>query len=342
MKVPPPSPQRNGEPPGRSRRAVLAALGGASLIGLAGCADRQPRYRLSALSLGPSLARTFTWTPDGPFAAFDRDLASEIVARGSVATDGFRLSNTGPDNPSYVERDGTYYEIRVREAETVTRTRWLLWFDRVDTELPRFAEVYTSTLGVGDSTPLDMTYGLSELDVHAVAVAEGRMAPEYGFVELEDEPPERRGYLFLRRAPDTSALVPNPPFTHVAFESGGGAVYARAVVEQVTVSLTRFVHTATPIGESADAYRDSLHERYVAAAFDSDGLSAAQRSLLSAAWTGAGYEETVPLTDDFASVLERIGVADVAPPDPRLVAFSGDVYFKYDGTYYEAQLEIFG
>ncbi|ESP87370.1 hypothetical protein K933_14828 [Candidatus Halobonum tyrrellensis G22] len=324
---------------------LRAGAGACSLApSTAGClglsaSDDSPRYRLSTRRIGPSLAPRFDWDADDadPFA---RDLADRIVDRGEVATAGFSLDGVGTHNPRYVERDGAYYEVAVAEAGTVTRTRWLLWFDRVDADPPAGAEVYVSSLGLGDPTRLDAAYGLSEADVRAVEDAEGRIATESGFLDVADRPPERRGHLFVRRSADGTDLVPDPPFDYATFESGDGTVYARAVVEEVSVDLTRYVHTATPVAESADAYERHLRETYLRTAFDD--VSDAQRSVLDAATGGGEYEETAPLSDGFAAVLERLGVDDTRTPEPRRVEFSEHVYFAYEGTYYEGQLEIFG
>lgn len=344
MQVPPSERSRDTEASLQSRRSFLATVGGVSCIGLAGCVtstDSPPRYRLSARPLGSTLTHEFTWEPAGPFKELDQNLVSEIVTQGTVTTEGFRLSNTGADDLSYVTQGGTYYEISVTESDAVTREKWVFWFEKIDSEPPA-AEIYSSGLGLGQQTPLDTTYGLSELDVHAVETAEGRMAPEHGFVDLEDEPVGHRGYLFSRRSPEETDLVPEPPFTHVAFESGDGTVYARAVVERVSVDLTQFTHTATPVGDSDEAFSKHLREKYLQRVFRSEELSSEQRSLLSSAQSVHGYEETTPLSDGFAAILEGIGVADTKQPKPKFVNFSDEVYFKYDDTYYEAQLEIFG
>lgn len=329
-----------------TRRAVLRAGAAACSLPLstAGClrlsaSDDSPRYRLSARRVGPSLAPRFDWNV-ADADAFARDLAARVVDRGEVATDGFSLDGVGTSEPRYVERDGTYYEVAVAEAGTVTRTRWLLWFDRVDADPPAEAEVYTSSLGLGDPTRLDAAYGLSESDVRAVEDAEGRVATGSEFLDLADRPPERRGHLFVRRSADGTDLVPDPPFDYAAFETGDGTVYARAVAEEASVDLTRYVHTATPVAESADAYERHLRETHLRAAFDD--APDAQRPVLDAATGGREYEETAPISDGFAAVLERLGVDDTRTPEPRRVEFSADVYFAYEGSYYEGQLEIFG
>lgn len=349
MRSPPLEHLHKKRTPVHSRRDILATLGGASLIGVSGCitstggSSNQPRYQLSTRSLGPTLTRKFTWEPDGPFESLDQEFLSEIIARGPVTADGVRLSNLGADNLSYVKQDETYYKISATELDTVTRKKWLFWFDKVDSKPPADAEIYSSSLGLGEQTPLDTTYGLSELDIHVVETAEGQMAPEHGFIDLEEDRSLRlRGYLFLRRSPDETDLVLEPPFTHVAFESGNGTVYARAVVERISVELTQFKYTATPVGETAEAFNDILRQEYLTTTFSDEELSSEQQSLLSETWVGQGYEETTPLSNSYTSILKQLEVLDTEQPEPRMVEFSDEIYFEYEGTYYEAQLEIFG
>lgn len=348
MRVPPLERSHNTEIPLQSRRDLLATIGSTSLFGLTGCltltdnTDNKPRYRLSTRSLGSTLTRDFTRKPDGPFKTLDQNIISKIIAQGPITINGVRLSGIGADNLSYVKQDGIYYKISVTETGSVTRKKWLIWHDKINSKPPATSEIYSSSLGLGNQTPLDTTYGLSELDVHAVETAEGRMAPGHGFIDLEDKLPKHRGYVFLRRSPDETDLVPEPPFTHVEFESGNGIVYAQVVVERVSVELTQFTYTATPVGDSEDAFNEYLRKKYLETAFSSEGLSSEQQSLLLTARSGQGYEETVPLSDGFTAILERINVADTEPPKPRKVEFSDDVYFGYDNTYYEAQLEVFG
>ena len=324
-------------------------LGSASLLSVSGCitstreSSCQSRYRLSTRALGSILTREFTWKPNGPFDTLDQEFLTELIAQGPVTADGVRISNLGADNLSYVKHDGTHYEISATELGTVTREKWLFWFDKINSEPPADAEIYSSSLGLGDQTPLDTTYDLSELDIHVVETAEGQMAPEYGFIDLEeDRPPRHRGHLFLRRTPDETDLIPEPPFTHVAFESGNGTVYARAVVERISVELTQFKYTATPVGDTAEVVNQYLRQEYLTTSFSSEELSDEQQSLLSETWVGQGYEETTPLSGGYTAILEQLKVMDTEQPEPKMVEFSNDVYFEYDGTYYEAQLEIFG
>lgn len=328
------------------RRDLLATLGSAVALGSAGClggGSESPRYRLSAGNVPGSLAEAFRWETRGPFPDADRDLLARLLDEGSVTTTGFALFPPGWDRPQYAERDDTYYELAVAEAGSVSRERWIFWFDLLEGEPPGDAEVYTSSLGTGESTDLREAYGLSDLDVRVVEDAEGELPREgEDFHDPEDDPPGRRGHTFVRRDADETDLVPEPPFTHVAFEMGDETRYGEAVAERATVELTQYEHTARKVAESADGFASYLRETYLEATFDRGALPEAQREILDRITRGGGrYQEHAPLSDALQAVLERLGLADVETPESDSVGFSNEVYFRYEGSNYRAQLEIF-
>lgn len=328
-----------------SRREVLRAVGSATSLGLAGCfsgGSNTVRYQLSAHNVPGSLADAFRWEPRGPFAAADRELMGRLIDDGSLTTEGFALYPLDWDG-RYVERNGTYYETAVERTGEVTRERWILWFDLIEGDPPADAEVFTSSLGTGEPTDLAAAYGLSERDVRVVEDAAGQIPREgFDFQDPEDDPPGRRGHVFLRRGPDQTALLPDPPFTHVAFETDDRTWYARVVTERATVALRRYEHTATAVAESTAEYVEHLRDRYLEAAFDRRRLPDAQRDILDTITAGGGrYEERQPRSDALTAVLTRLGLAGVETPESKGVEISDEVYFSYHDGYYTAELQIF-
>ena len=328
-----------------SRRAFLAAAGSAAGPGLAGCislGSSTPQYRLTANTVPGSLTDAFRWETRGEFPDADRALMDRLVAEGSLTTAGFALYPAGRNDPTYVERDGTFFRISIEESGTVEREHWILWFDLLDGEPPGDAEVYTSSLGVGEPTDLAAEYGLSERDVHVVEDAAGEIPREFDFHDPEGDPPGRRGHVFLRRDEDETDLLPEPPFTHVAFETNDDTRYAEVVTERATVELQQYRHEATRVADSEAGYADHVREEHLRAAFDRERLPEDQRAVLDAITTGGGsHEEHSPLSDAMKSVLGRLGLDAVETPDPKGVAFSEDAFFEYRDGYFVAQLQIF-
>ena len=331
--------------PPRTRRAVLRAAASGAALGLAGCLggpSAGSRYELTARGVAGTLAERLRWEARSPFAVADRRLVATLVEDGSLTTVGFAVVPPAWERPRYVERGGTYHELTVERAGTVARERWVLWFDLLEGEAPPAdAEVYTSSLGTGEPTDLRAAYGLSDLDVRAVEDAEGEVVREFDLHDPEDDPPGRRGHVFRRRDADDSDLLPEPPFTHVAFETNDGTRHARAVAERATVELQRYEYTARPVADSASAYAAHIEAEHLQAAFDRDALPGGQRTVLDAV-TGSRrpHVEHPPLSDGFAAVLDRLGLRGLETPDRRGVALSDEPYFRYAGDLWTAQLQV--
>lgn len=330
----------------RTRRQLLRAAGSAASLGLAGCLDdgaSGSRFELTARGVNGRLTDRLRWRARPPFAAADRRLLDRLIAEGSLTTLGFAVVPPAWERPRYVERDGTYYAVTVKRTGTVERERWILWFDLLEGRTPPAgAEVYTSSLGTGEPTDLESAYGLSDLDVRAVEAAEGELAREGSFHDPEGDPPGRRGHVFLRRDAEETALLPEPPFTHVAFETSDGTRYGRAVAERATVELRRFEYAVRAVADSPAGFADHVREQHLRATFERETLPRAQRELLDAVTGGRQpHVERPPLSEAFVAVLSRLGLRDLATPEPGRVAISDEPYFRYDGALHTAQLQVF-
>ncbi len=265
----------------------------------------------------------------------------QLVTDGSLTTAGFAL--LGPDDVQFVEHDGAFYRVSINRSGTVELERWVFWFDLIEGEPAADAEVYESSLGAGGGTDLRAAYDLPELDARAVEDAAGEVYREGPPLEdLDDAPAGRRGHVFVHRGADESALIPEPPFTHVAFETNDGTRYARAVVEPATVELQQYEYTATLVADSEAAYADHVRDTVLQATFDPAALPEAQLEILETITRGGGrYNETVPLSEAYTSVLDRLGLSEMTTPEEGSIAFSEDVFFRYREGYNRAQLEIF-
>lgn len=266
---------------------------------------------------------------------------NRLITEGSLTTTGYAV--LGRDDARFVERDGTFYEVSIRRSGTAQRDRWVLWFDLIDGEPPSDAEVYESSLGVGGGTDLSTAYNLSELDVRAAEDAAGDVYQEGPPLEdLDDVPPGRRGHVFVHREAADSGLLPEPPFTHVAFDTGDGKRYARAIAERAEVELQQYDYTATRVADSDTEYANYVQETVQEASFERASLSSAKREILDTVTAGGGrYNEELPLSEALESILARLGLAGMTTPEDGTVAFSDDVYFQYRDSYSQAQLEIF-
>jgi hypothetical protein len=321
---------------------MLAALASAASTGAVGClgSDSTPRYRLSAGNVPGTLAERFRWQPREPRRGADGALLDRLLEEGRLTTAGFLLLDT--ETPRYVERDGSYYEVTAERTGTVEREHWIFWFDLIEGEVPADAEVFTSSLATGGGTDLGERYGLTERDQRVVEDAAGEIVREFDLHDPEADPPGRRGHVFLRRGESETDLLPQPPFTHVAFERNDGRRYARAMTERAAVELQRYTYRSERVADSAEAYAGYVRDRHLGATFERSSLPASQREILDAITRGGGrYEERAPLSRAMQTILKRLGLGAVETPEPKRVSFSEDVYFRYRDGYFAAQLEIF-
>lgn len=330
-----PSPSSGADAARRTRREFLAATGTtvAGATAIAGCSSGPdgPEHRLSARNRGPSLAEAFRYEvpADAPFADADRALLDRTVADGEATTVGFRLPRSREN--TFVEADDSYYRLEAERAGEVQAERWLLWFDLLDGNPP------------ADATPIEEPPAdLPALDRRAVERAITTLVGEFGPRDLADETPRSRGHLFVRRGADDSDLLPEPPFSHLRYDDGEETLYARVVVEEVSVDLRRWRHTAEPVARSAEAYERFVREEFLRTAFADDELPEGAQAVVSGVTSGVQQTEFPPLSDGFRTVLERLGLDDVSFEDPESTArLSEPAFFRYDGLAFEAQLELF-
>lgn len=128
----------------------------------------------------------------------------------------------------------------------------------------------------------------------------------------------------------------------MAYDTGDGTRYARVVTEEVMVEQQQYEHSATPIASSADEYKAYVRETYLAARFEAASLPSEQREILDRIVAGGGrYNEHKPLSEALKALIDRLGLVDVDMPDEGSVVFSEPSYFRYRGSFYSAELQIF-
>ncbi|MFB6281623.1 MAG: hypothetical protein ABEH40_06370 [Haloferacaceae archaeon] len=343
-----------------SRRRVLRAAGSAAAAALAGCGARggvgggpEHEFVVSAVvAPGPGpFADRFLWSPiTDAFAAQERAVVERLVATGSATTFGYHLGVGRHDGqravwpPQYVEADGTYYRIRLADAREVERETTVLWFDRLD---GRPADAGRARVVAG---PPD---GLSRPDRAAFAAARERVVRGgRGARDVADEPPARRGFVYDLYDPAESALVPDPPFDYYRHrpEDGGGdgngPWYFAPRVARPTLARTRYEYGVEAVARSRPAFEAAVRGAAVAADFDRDPLPDRAAAIVDDLTTHSPNEppneshaERAPLSEPFAALLDRLGLADLALDGEDLVT-SGTVYFVYDGGYHDGQLTL--
>lgn len=325
------------------RRYLFGVLGVDSSL-VAGCtdfgtSDDTVEYSLFAYppgrwgANGEALTETFRWTPDELYAHHQRAVADELLSEGLVTTTGYQLVGVSElrgersATPRYLESDGRFYRIRLRSTEQVTVKRWVFWLDRRDAE-PTDGDLVK---GVPDD--------LSKLDTEIVQRALSATTGE----DVEDRPLRGRGYVYHQVEPTESDLVPNPPFDHIEADRDGETLYFTARPTEDTVQKQdRYTWELDEVADSTTSFEEHLRESVLAAEIRRSSLTDPERTVLQKATKRYDntYSETKPLSDEYESVLERIGFGGIDPP-PEDYVRHGKVYFKYDGNVYESDLAVY-
>ena len=305
-----------------SRRRALRLLGVAgATAATAGClnAGDLDAYALIADELDlSSIERPYLWPDPTEIDATTRvDFAteakeawlSELFDAGSVTVRQWPLvgrdrwgTETRP-RPTFLRRDGTFYEVRVAEERVVDRERWHFAVDRVDETPPDDAAVARP--------PFD----LSDQDERVLdAALDAVYAGNDGFLG-DPEFDELQTVEFHRGLDaDASELVPSPSFDFVEYEGE----YFRTVAERRSVAVPEWTYATTEIGDSRGEFtahaRDVIVERDLSEA----GLSEPAAGVLddAIAEEPRRYEEGAPPSEKLDEALGALGIAgDLEPID---------------------------
>ena len=123
-----------------------------------------------------------------------------------------------------------------------------------------------------------------------------------------------------------AAAVDGPHRTHVhASIEDGDLVEFDGAYYRIRVSDTTY--TAERVGASRTAFETFVRERFVAARFDRAALPDPQREILDAAAADV-YEEYGELSEEFRTILERIGDGEFPHGTARR-------YVAYDGRFHD-------
>ncbi|WP_424015104.1 hypothetical protein ACOZ35_03600 [Halorubrum xinjiangense] len=328
-----------------SRRRALQLLGAAGAAGAtaatAGCLSpgSLDSYALIGDELDlSSIGRPYLWPDPTEIDATTRvDFTTEakeaslteLFETGEVTVRQWPLvgrdrwgTETRP-RPTFLERDGTFFEVRISEERNLERERWHFALDRTDESPP------------DDATVAEPPFDLSVQDERVLdAALDAVYAGHDGF--LGDPQFDELQTVEFHHGLDAeaSALVPSPPFEFVEYEDE----YFRVVTERRTVAVPEWTYAIDEIAASPGGFneyaRDAIVERDLASA----GLSEGARGVLddAIAEDPRRYEEGAPPSENLDEALVALGVAEDLEPidayDDR-VDFRNVVVEYRDGIY---------
>jgi len=303
-----------------SRRRALQLLGAAgATAATAGCLN--PGGLDSYALVGDevdlsSIGRPYLWPDPTAIDAVTRvDFAtetkeaylSELFESGSVTVRGWPLvgrdawgTETRP-RPTFLRRDGTFYEVRIAEERRLEAERWHFAVERTDETPPDEATVARPPfdLSAQDERVLD-----AALD--AVYAGNDGFLGDPEFDELQTVEYHHE----LDAA--ASALVPSPPFAFVEYESE----YFRPVAERRTVEVPEWTYAISEIADRRSRFEEYARAAIVERDLDDAGLSDAAQGVLDDALAEEPrrYEEGDPPSDALVDALDALGVAgDLRP-----------------------------
>ncbi|QWC20641.1 hypothetical protein [Halorubrum sp. 2020YC2] len=303
-----------------SRRRALRLLGAAgAAAATGGCLSpgSLDSYALIADELDlSSIGRPYLWPDPTEIDAVTRvDFAtetktaylSELFETGNVTVRQWPLvgrdrwgTETRP-RPTFLERDGTFYEVRIESERSLERERWHFALERRDETPP------------DDATVARPPFDLSDQDERVLdAALDAVYAGHDGF--LGD--PEFDGLQTVEfhhgLDADASDLVPSPAFEFVEYEDE----FFRTVAERRTVRVPEWTYAVTEISDVRSEFTEHARERIVERDLNAAGLSEAARGVLDDAIADEPrrYEEGAPPSEALDEALDALGIAgDLRP-----------------------------
>lgn len=294
--------------PSTTRRALLASATSGGLL-FAGCStlplsesESSSTYKLVVQSFDGTLSEAALWSPGTPFDDTRERALDTLFESGSVTATGYEPVPDG----EYVERDGTYYEVA-----TVLTGR-----ERVERPVVRFELRSDEETGVTSPTTLD---GLDRIDARIAKIlhVESRTDGQVSQTDLL----HRGGYVL--RYPDEreGAFAPPDPVETVRVHD---RVY-RVRVSTETLADPVYTAHAVEVATTEAAFADVATAAIVDETVDPATLPEEARDLFRRALTGEGVEETRPLSEAFATLLDVLGLGDETT-NGRHVLYDGEPY----------------
>ncbi|RLM63995.1 hypothetical protein DVK05_13905 [Halorubrum sp. Atlit-8R] len=325
-----------------SRRSALRLFGVAgATAATAGClnAGDLDAYSLIADELDlSSIERPYLWPDPTEIDAVTRvDFAteakaawlSELFDTGSVTVRQWPLvgrdrwgTETRP-RPTFLRRDGTFYEVDIVDERIRRRDRWHFALERVDESPPDDATVAAPPFGLADQDERVLDAALD-----AVYAGHDGFLGDPEFDELQTV--EFHHGLDA----DASELVPSPSFDFVDYEGE----YFRAVAERRTVDVPEWTYAITELSDSRREFAAHARDAIVERDLDDAGLSEAAAGVLddAIAEEPRRYEEGAPPSAELTEALDALAIADDLEPidgyDER-VDFRNVVVEYRDGVY---------
>ena len=337
-----------------SRRRALQLLGSAGIAtAMAGCSGPGSLDQLSLIgselpvsSIEGLDQREYFWEDPVDIPATTQvdftdgtkeQYVSELFDTGSVTAQQWPLvwrspwGTTTVPRPTFLERDGAYYQVRITDERQLERKRWHFALQRVEESPPSSATVAETPVDASAQDKRVIDAALS-----AVYAGSDGFLGEPDFAELQT--------VEYHQGLDAEAsdLIPSPPFEYIKPQHS--EEYYRPVTEQQVVSVPEWKYAISEVGSSASELTAYARNEIVDTELNGD-LSRPANDIIDDAISEEDprrYGESAPPSDALIEVLTQLDIAsDLQPVEeyPERVDFK-DVVAIYNNTVYSFDLIV--
>ncbi|RLM75997.1 hypothetical protein [Halorubrum sp. Atlit-26R] len=325
-----------------SRRRFLAGALAGGIGAAAGClgtgsdgdAADGPELRLSLSRVGGSLRDRYVHGRDDPPEEWDEAALDAVLAGEPYATQHRKPFFATPDDPAYVLRDGTYYELGSVVVDEVAETYPVLRLFEVDSDGDSSAgDDGESAVDAGEDGDLP------EADRRAVHIAHfaARSRGDVGGYPVGLV--QRGGYAYRNETARAESVLLD--------DDGPDRVTYRDSTYRVEIERERFHEavyrpTAEAVAESPERVEAILRATFVGPRVERDDLSDEADRILRRA-VGDEYAETHPYSDAYVELLRAIDARPYVDGNIRKDAGVGvneEEMISYGEEYYERYLRI--
>jgi hypothetical protein len=262
---------------------------------------------------------------------------AELFETGSVTAQQWplvhrsRWGTTTVPRPTFLERDGTYYQVVIADEQQLTRGRWHFAVKRVEETPPDDATIV--------ETPVDDSSQDKRIIEAAMSAVYAGADDFLGEPEFEDL---QAVQYHQGLDAEASELIPSPPFDYIKHQYS--EEYYRPVTEHRIVNVPVWTYTISEVGTTTSELIARAESEIVTHDLTGDLTEAAQGVVEDATSEEdpRRYGESAPPSDPLLEVLTQLDIAaDLQPIDSysERVDFK-DVVATYDGATYSFGLIV--
>ena len=254
---------------------------------------------------------------------------SELFETGSTTAKQWPLvgrdrwgKETRP-RPTFLRRDGSYYEVTIADERVLERERWHFAVERIDESPP------------DDATVARPPFDLSAQDERVLnAALDAVYADNDGFLGTPEFDEPQTVEFHHEIDVEASELVPSPAFDFIEYSDE----YFRPFTDRRTVRVPEWTYSAEKVADTRSELTEYARDVIVEHDLNAAELTDAARGVVDDALAEdpRRYEEGAPPSDGLVAVLDALGIADDLEPidsyDDR-VDFRNVVAEYEDGTY---------